>query len=796
MDRKNHRRRPLHLAVVSKRPESLAMLLELGADTETTDAAGLTGLDQAAISSDHAMVRALLDAGAAVNLPAAIALQRVSDIERVLRAEPDALKPGQRWGTLIVRASEQAPGHIIETLIRLGASANATDDERTSVDSTARYTPLHAAAFHGNADAVVALLRHGADPNTRDSKYFGTPAGWAAYAGHHEVRDLILGARIDLFQAIDFDLTDRITSIVQQEPWLLNKPFGDYIANEPVGMQWGPRSWHTPLAWAVSENKIDAVRALLEQGAAQVPAPDGRTLRDIAVEAGHDDVARLLQQHERIDQTHAGRVRWFIRNACPDHQVRGRPDLDIARHTAERLLNRYPEIAQDSFYTAVVCGNVEEVARALTERPDAANQSGGPKGWSPLLYLCFTRLPSLAAANDNAVRIAQLLLDHGADPNAFFMAGDSRYTPLVGAIGEGEEDRPAHPQRDTLVRLLLKRGAEPYDTQVIYNIHFHGHVRWFLELIYERSVQLGRQADWDDPDWSMLDMGGYGNGARWHLDIAVKHHDLALTQWLLSHGASPNAPPAADPRLPKGSVHEEAQRAGLTGLAELLVRHGATVKEVAADAEAEFQAAIQRLDADKAQSLSEAQPGLLRSTRFLFSAAERDQSEVVELLLNLGMSIELADAQGQRALHVAAYHGSLRVAKLLIDRGAEIDPTESRWHSTPLGWAVHAQRWPLIELLSHHSRDIWNLTFTGNVERVREVLTSEPDRAKIVNANRWTPLMWLPDDEARAIEIIELLLAHGADPTIKNKEGMTAADYAHRRGLSDAAAILSAAISD
>ncbi|MEK6321924.1 MAG: ankyrin repeat domain-containing protein [Acidobacteriota bacterium] len=56
------------------------------------------------------------------------------------------------------------------------------------------------------------------------------------------------------------------------------------------------------------------------------------------------------------------------------------------------------------------------------------------------------------------------------------------------------------------------------------------------------------------------------------------------------------------------------------------------------------------------------------------------------------------------------------------------------------------------------------------------------DLAKLtVDGN--TPLMWLPEDEARATEIVELLLAHGADPTIRNKEGMTAADCAEKRGL-------------
>ena len=242
-----------------------------------------------------------------------------------------------------------------------------------------------------------------------------------------------------------------------------------------------------------------------------------------------------------------------------------------------RLLERYPEIANASFYTRVVCGDVAGVLHDLEENSelartrDAAERSTrteagrsrdlllkdlGPKGWTPLLYLCFTRLP-LAAADENAVAIARALLDRGADPNDYFMAGSSRYTPLVGAIGEGEEDRPPHPRRDELVRLLLDRGAEfasspdDYNGQVIYNIHFHGNVLWYLKLMHEYSVRRGRAADWDDPEWSMLSQGGYGSGARWHLWIAVKNDDLELAEWCLAHGANPNAAPPAAKNLPR-----------------------------------------------------------------------------------------------------------------------------------------------------------------------------------------------------------------------------------------------------
>ncbi|HET8762007.1 MAG TPA: ankyrin repeat domain-containing protein, partial [Gemmatimonadales bacterium] len=203
MDGTNHHRRPLHLAVIRRQLAALDTLLALGADEEAEDAAGLTPLDQAALNGEQAVVERLLDHGARVRLPAAVALDRHDDVVRILRDEPDALRPGGRWARLLIRASERGPAHVIEALIGAGASVHARDDHRMAADGTHGYTALHAAAFHGNIEAVRVLLAHGANPADREDRYWGTAAGWAAYAGHDQVRDLIMDARgVDIFDAI------------------------------------------------------------------------------------------------------------------------------------------------------------------------------------------------------------------------------------------------------------------------------------------------------------------------------------------------------------------------------------------------------------------------------------------------------------------------------------------------------------------------------------------------------------------------------------------------------------------
>ena len=145
------RRMPLHLAVIKNQPAAVTTLLDLGANTESLDEAGFSALDLAALEGRHDLAQVLLERGAKVRLPAAVALHRTTDVERLLRGHPGTPKPGH-------------------------------DDPKTSIDSTSGYTPLHAAAWHGNVSAIDVLMKHGADVRAREEKYHGTPPGWADYA--------------------------------------------------------------------------------------------------------------------------------------------------------------------------------------------------------------------------------------------------------------------------------------------------------------------------------------------------------------------------------------------------------------------------------------------------------------------------------------------------------------------------------------------------------------------------------------------------------------------------------------
>jgi ankyrin repeat protein len=503
-------------------------------------------------------------------------------------------------------------------------------------------------------------------------------------------------------------------------------------------------------------------------------APANPTLRDIqhalARELGHENWKALQADRSTRADLKVGPysatsgddpVSGLLQFACWDHHVHGRGDYRSREAAAMRLLDKHPEIPAASIYTAAVCGDLAAVKRLLDAPPGPAeaghygqggnpaeaghyghplaNAKGGVRQWEPLLYLCYARLP-LPSLRDNAVAIARLLLDRGANPNAYYMAGHSVYGALVGVAGEGEQDAPPHPARDELYRLLLERGAEPYDDQVLYNTHFRGDVMWWLTLTWEFSVAAGRQADWADPELSIFNMGGYGSGARFLLWLAIRKDDRALAEWLLARGANPNAASPRAKTLPQMSLLRYAQLEGRDQIAHLLRVHGAAPDEIHDDEEA-FVAACVRMDREAVAAMVQRHPEYLRTPHFLFAAAERNRADVLSMLLDLGTPVNVQDAHQRTALHAAAGKGAREAAALLLERGADPNLRESTYQATPLGFAGHYDDRAMIDLLTPHSRDAWALAAQGKVARLREVLEAEPQRAKGLD-RRGRTILW------------------------------------------------------
>ncbi|HKU96068.1 MAG TPA: ankyrin repeat domain-containing protein, partial [Vineibacter sp.] len=448
---------------------------------------------------------------------------------------------------------------------------------------------------------------------------------------------------------------------------------------------------------------------------------------------------------------------------------------------AARILARSPDIATDSLYAAVAAGNLDECRRRLAADPAAATRRGGPLDWEPLLYLAYARLPGGAV---QALDVARLLLDCGADPNASFNDGwDNPFTVLTGVIGEGEGGQPPHPHAVALVTLLVERGANPFDTQALYNTSLqHDDTTW-LDVLWALSEQRGAVAPWR----AVSDkIGGRVPLAvlDYLLGNAVANNHLQRAQWLLTHGADAGGVHAYSTR----PLREQALVVGNVAMADLLERHGAPV--VPLQGLAAFQAACMRLDRDEARALVARDPSYLHHASLMLRAAEQGRADVVALLLELGMDVDIADDTQQRGLHNAAGNGAIEVARLLIAHGADVDRPTTRYGGA-LGFAGHFGYRDMAAFLAPLSRDVPALVYLGMEDRLRALFAAEPALVNAVHPKSGeTPLFALPDDEDQAVRMTEFLMAQGADPTIRNSAGLTAEKVARKRGLTDAADLM------
>jgi len=154
-----------------------------------------------------------------------------------------------------------------------------------------------------------------------------------------------------------------------------------------------------------------------------------------------------------------------------------------------------------------------------------------------------------------------------------------------------------------------------------------------------------------------------------------------------------------------------------------------------------------------------------RGRTAILAATHGNHPETVQALIEEGANIHIQDHQQDNPFLYAGAEGLLDIVKLLIDAGA--DPTITNRYG---GVA-------LIPASEH-----------GYVEVVRELLTRTSIDVNHVNNLGWTALMEaiiLNNGGPKQQEVIQLLIEHGADTTIPDKNGVTPLEHAKNRHFTE-----------
>jgi ankyrin repeat protein len=426
------------------------------------------------------------------------------------------------------------------------------------------------------------------------------------------------------------------------------------------------------------------------------------------------------------------------------------------RETRERLLSCVHSRARFQDYNANATELSERDARLVV-----ANEEGYAfwSKYESYLYLDPTVQQVIAAARHGELATLQGLLR--ADPGA----ANPRWVPGRTPERISNDSIPLNCLAEGVFNGTNKRGNDYQLAQAL--------------------IRAGADID--------IDNGG-------PLKTAVSYYAAGGVRALLEAGAAVDSPDGS------GMPMAYALTFGFSEIAELLARFGAQL-------DLRFAAGLGKLDALRsfvnpdgslkpdAGRLADPYENRFRCERTranilcqaLYFACIHARSEAAEFLLELGADVNQevpgVNQLGGTILHAltagvpfgasANSHMSnehrVPLIELVLRHGASVTMRDTRFQSTPLGWANYHGATSIFDMLAPHA-GVHDAVQFGLLDRLHDLLDLDPALANARDELGQTPLHCLNAEAPHVQEIMELLLARGANPDALDNAGQTAYD--------------------
>jgi len=183
-----------------------------------------------------------------------------------------------------------------------------------------------------------------------------------------------------------------------------------------------------------------------------------------------------------------------------------------------------------------------------------------------------------------------------------------------------------------------------------------------------------------------------------------------------------------------------------------------------------------------------------------FSAIQRDDESAVVSLAFRGFDLNTRDSRGNHALLLAAREGSLKVANFLLDQPLVQVEARNAQGESPLMMAALKGHLALVRRLIERKAEVNKPGWAPLHYAATNAEPGSPDLVRLLlehhayidaeSPNRTTPLMMAA--QYGLTSVVKLLLEEGADPLLRNEQGLTAIDFARQANRPDAVDIIAA----
>ena len=628
---------------------------------------GNTGLHEACSAGQEDIADLLIQLGADVNIknkdhhtPLYYAYQSIS---------PSLVSLLVKSGSEVSRVHQtvlQGDADALRALIRQGADVNQQDP-------CMKCSLLHVACLMGHSDLVTCLVQQGAQVSAVDGGSC-TPLHLACGQGDTQIVQYLITHRAD----VNVVNSDKVTPLhIACRKGLTE--IAKYLITHRAGVNVVDSVEDTPLHIACRKGLTEIAKYLITQGAdVNVVNRDKVTPLHIACSKGLTEIAKyLITQGADVNVVNSDEV-------TPLHMACSKGLTEIAKYliTQGAEVNVVNRDKVTPLHIACEEGH-SEAALCLLQHGASVNAEDSGQ-YTPLLWACrnglyqtaecllnhgayvnaediFWSTPLHKACENGDHQTAECLINHGAYVNA---EEEDQFTPLHYACLNGDHKT---------VEFLINHGAyvNAEDSGQSTPLHlacWNGHHQTVECLINHGAYVNAEHSDQSTPlhkaCWNghhqtvecLINHGAYVNaedsGQSTPLHLACWNGHYQTAECLIRHGASVNA----EQRYQSTPLHLACWN-GHHQTVECLINHGAYVN---------------------AEDSDQSTP--------LHLACENGHHQTVECLINHGASVNAEEEDQSTPLHKACENGDHQTVEFLIRHGASVNAEDSD-QSTPLHYA-------------------------------------------------------------------------------------------------------------